>query len=707
MNKKRISVISILILLAFFMILVGPVDYFSHGFFYDEIDCGQISEEGWKDTYDLGTEAYEMQFAPQKNHFAGFEIYLVNQPDGNTGSISLIICEDEGRELDNIEVDLSKIRAATWYKVYTSAKLKAGETYILKFVVNDCATYPYLQAVDEDYLSPETITGDILVSYAYEKSTFSLQNKVIIFIFALSLSFFFGAFFSSSKSRKRYNVTSLFLLMVGILTWNYMYNSMDNMNNYFNSFQADSETLVTGAIYAEKDGVYFKDKNEYGFGLGRYYDLKGELNSYGNSFISDENWLHGYSRTECAIVVNSNIHSKEVAVVGNYLLFKNGESYRISNIEDNGSNIVIYLNAGKMLSYAKNGSLDEVQFFNSNWQPLAKSRIMAYKSQYGLNGKIFRHIARYLEDEEEIPTLNLLCCIMAAIVFTAIVVLIFAKYNIVMAGCFFAVFWLSPWVVNFARNLYWVEFTWFIPMLIGVFCAWKIEIIKYRIASYVAAFMSVFIKCLCGYEYISVIMMALISFLLVDLIKGIFEKDKKICKLLLRTIIIIGVMALLGFMAAICVHAPLKGDGSIIKGMKNIFEQDVLRRTAGGDLNNFSEAYWPSFNASVWETYSKYFHFSTEVIVGITGNLFPLLCVIPLCFFLFDFQRKKIYVEEVAMYIVFFLTSVSWFCLAKGHSYIHTLMNYVLWYFGFVQICIYIIINRCVYSIRGKVNEQQ
>ncbi len=154
-------------------------------------------------------------------------------------------------------------------------------------------------------------------------------------------------------------------------------------------------------------------------------------------------------------------------------------------------------------------------------------------------------------------------------------------------------------------------------------------------------------------------------------------------------------------MAAICVHAPLKGNGSIIEGIKIIFEQDVLKRTVGGDLNEFSEAIWTSLNASIWETYCKYFHFGTEVITGIAGNLFPLLCVAPLSIFAYEYKAKRLNVELVAMYIVFFLTSISWFCLAKGHSYIHTHMNYVLWYFGFVQTCLYIIVNKITEAFRS------
>ena len=120
-------------------------------------------------------------------------------------------------------------------------------------------------------------------------------------------------------------------------------------------------------------------------------------------------------------------------------------------------------------------------------------------------------------------------------------------------------------------------------------------------------------------------------------------------------------------------------------------------------MNAFDPVYWPSMNASVWEVYSTYFHFSTEIITGVTGNLFPLLCIIPILIFVYEFIKGKKDYQDIFMYSFFFFASISWLCLAKSHSYIHTHMNYVMWYFGFVQVCFYVIVSRIIDAmVSGK-----
>lgn len=694
-SKKNIGFILFTIALLIFMIYMGPIDGFTHGFYAEEIDVNQIVEQDWYETVNL-TNSYEMSFSPAKNHFAGFSIFLKNQPSNNSGYLRMEIMNDSGSSIEKLSVDLSDVHDSSWYKVYISAKLKEGSVYTLRFSGNESGVIPCLQSVNKDYLPDETIDGNILISYAYAESTFTFQNKIIISIFAISIWLFLISLLFGSSKKSILQVFVAMLFMTGILAWNYMYNSMNNQNSLFAGFQADSETLTTGVICAEQDGVWFENEQE-GYGLGRYCNLKGSLMYYGVDYISDDNWLNGFSRSEPKIVVNSNLYSRRIAVIGNSVLFKNGDCYKITDVSDDGSNIVIRFNSDKLLSSAKCGSIDDATFFDSNGTKLSKSGVEAYRSQYGLQGKVFRYFARYMDEEEIVNNLHLFCCIATAFVFSTIVILIYKKYNLIMAGCFFITFWLSPWIVNFAKNLYWVEFTWFIPMAVGLFCAWKINDKRCRIASYVMTFITILGKSLCGYEYISSIMMGMIAFLLAGLIK----KDKEKTSLLFSTIIIMGIVAFTGFMAAIFIHALLRGEGNIFDGIKNIINYDLLRRTSGANLNDFEEVYWPSMNASIWEVFCTYFHFSTEVIQGVAGNLFSLICTVPLCILGYGIKCKKLNYELMALYIVFFLTSISWFCLAKAHSYIHVHMNYVLWYFGFVQICFYIIVDKIVCAFRN------
>ena len=687
-RKNRVMFITISAILLFLITVLGPMDIFTHGYYSDEIDVSQIADNDFLGEISLNGQAYSMKFSPKRPHMAGIELYLKNQPAGNTGSIVIGIFNYSGKKVDEITVDLSKVTEASWYKVYTSVLLKKNQIYTLNISTENCATAPHLLLVNEDYLSGESIEGNVLLSFAYAQSTFTFQNKMLIVLFILSLWLFFTYKVLECNHRKVLKSFSMIVFITAILSWNYMYNSMDNQNSSFDGFQSDSEALVTDVIYAEKDGEYFRQENEKGFGLGRYVTV--------SDYLTDDNWLNGYSRTENAILLNTNDYSREIAVVGNQIQFKNGDIRQITSVSDESSHIYIGL-SGEKLSYAKNGSLDDAIFLDSNGKQFHKGLERAYRSQYGLQGKVFRHLARVMNKDDMIPNLQLICSLLTAFIFAIIMWLISKKYNNMLACCFLITFWLSPWIVNFARNLYWVEFTWFIPMAIGLFCSWKISDKKCRIVSYVMTFIAITGKCLCGYEYITAIMMGLIAFLLVDFIKSLAEKNSKQAILVFRTTICIGIMALCGFMTAICIHAPLRGAGNLIEGIKNIFEQDVLRRTSGANLNNFASVYWDSINASVWQTY---FHFSTEIITGITGNLFPLICITPLCIFGLDVKNRKLNIELLAMYCVFFFTAVSWFVLAKSHSFIHTHMNYVLWYFGFVQTCFCIIVNKIMESLK-------
>lgn len=699
MNKNRKLIWGSFLIYLIFIICIGPIDIFFHGFFGETVAYDQINSEDFKEYVNLEKTTFEQTFMPLKRHFAGSQINLVNLSDDNKGELLLEIFNNKGKLIEAIHADISKVRAGEWYKVYSKKKLKPNQIYTLRITAKECQSVPYLQIVDDDYLGKENISGNLLLGYAYALSTFSLPEKILIILFLGSMWLWFvSRIVEKKKLSDRYQHISLFILLLSVLTWNYMFNSMDNENASFNDFQTDSETLVTGVIKAEHEGV---DLSSYG--LGRYIDTLGELNNYHSEFQTDSTWDKGYSKEKPQILIAENDYTIKYAMVGNYIQFANNDVLRIKNVESSENKLIVTLDINHSLSESKYGSLSQIRFTKSHLEDgLEQPGILEpYLSQYGLQGKIFRHLSRYVTFENSIVYFHFLCCILTAATFTVIVFLLRTKYNMLLACCFYVTFWLSPWIVNYAKNLYWVEFTWFIPMLVGLYCFHRIDSVRSRYLCYILIWVSITVKCLCGYEYLSTIMLAMIAFPLADLFNSMIKKDKKSSILMFKTIFIIGMVAVIGFVTAICIHAGLRGD-NLSEGIRNIFEQDVLRRTSGGDLNNFSEVYWSSFNASVWEVLKKYFHFSTNIIVGVSGALFPILCIVPLIIFGNNIYRKTVNWTDICMYSIFLLTSISWFILAKSHSFIHTGLNFVMWYFGFIQICFYVIIKWIIMQIRNK-----
>ena len=166
-----------------------------------------------------------------------------------------------------------------------------------------------------------------------------------------------------------------------------------------------------------------------------------------------------------------------------------------------------------------------------------------------------------------------------------------------------------------------------------------------------------------------------------------------------------GAVAMLGFVAALLMHAQIRGSGDLLQGLAIIYEKDVMRRVAvNTDASSFDPVTTSSLKVAVSKVLERYFKFSTHIMVGLQGNLFPLLTVFPVFIFVYQLIKKKLNVNDMLMYVFFFITCISWFVLAKPHSYIHTHMNYVLWYFGHVQVCLYIIckqIKQSLFAVRG------
>lgn len=573
---------------------------FTQGYYLDKANYENYEYSADKDTasgssirYVPMSERVSLEITPPSKMMRGFAFAFDKDGFSGSGSMHLELVDSSGSlvymEDFSIE-DAIKNDKSDWHRVYLPYALEEGERYTLSMSTFGTDA-PVALLVDSKAAANEVSTsGDIVLAYAYEGATFTGSQKVLLTALMLAAWLSIVAIvLCGNAKRKHLLFASLFIALAVVLTWNYMFCSFDTANGAFANFQADSESLVTGAMTIVSQG---RGPELQGFGLGR--------------------------------------------------------------LPDDG--------------------------------------VFVYRSQFGLQGMVFSAISQFVG----VYGLYLITAGLAAVVFCAIVFLIRRKYNLTLAVIFYLTFLLSPWIVNFARNLYWVEFTWFVPLLTGlVFSLWGFRVYVRNICC-VAMFLAILIKCLCGYEYISTIMLAAVAPVIADLAFSIFQKDRKRAVSCLKGLLLLGVACLLGFIMAITMHAGLRGGGNYLLGLQQIFEQDVLRRTSGGDIN-----YYPddggvgvmSITASHWETVTKYFAFSTQVVTGIPGNLFPVLVLLSLASVIYGIYKQQCDPMEVSLYAVFFLAALSWFMLAKGHSYVHTHMNYVLWYFGYIQMCFYVLVK--------------
>ena len=197
-------------------------------------------------------------------------------------------------------------------------------------------------------------------------------------------------------------------------------------------------------------------------------------------------------------------------------------------------------------------------------------------------------------------------------------------------------------------------------------------------------FLSILFKCLAGYEYISTIFIFALSIPFAEIIK-----NKNQWKMIIKHLCIISIVMICGFLTAILIHATLRGN-NLFEGVHNIFVQDVLRRTYGSS-QSFDPFVLESLKASPIAVLNKYIYgFSTDILLGLPSNLFPILLIISSIYSVYKFIKEKYFYSF--LYFVMLLAPLSWFILAKGHSYIHTHMNFVLWYFGFIGVMIYMLI---------------
>lgn len=311
-----------------------------------------------------------------------------------------------------------------------------------------------------------------------------------------------------------------------------------------------------------------------------------------------------------------------------------------------------------------------------------------YKSQVGLQGTAVRYLFKYF-DFMSVGKLYILYTVLLSGVLVLISHQLTIKYNIYFGASFLAVSLIYPTISRFARNLYWAEFLWYIPLLLGLMC---LNYPGRRFIIYPLIFISIFVKCLCGYEFLSSILISEVMFIICDFI--ICKQNRK---QLFKTFAAVSAISLSAFVAALLIHSYMYGgaDG-IFTGLSGIFREIVQKRTYGS-ADNFEQILSESLNSGVFTVLAKYFTFE------ILGKVISIVTVVTAGLVLYKVINKQDeYIMQAVLFVLSLLSPLSWLILAKSHSYVHISLNISLFALGYMQVCGYILVKRIADILNKK-----
>lgn len=459
------------------------------------------------------------------------------------------------------------------------------------------------------------------------------------------------------------------------LALSYCFNLNYNNTGYW-AFQQDSARLAQNALYHGWSGQPF---TRYGLLL-----RSNQLAEYPapEGFLAEDNQL----------LLAQNAWTQEYLQPGLSFYFLDNLDARVTSLEpvDGGKGVLVTFdrNLSEFLSIPT--SSVSVLIPHSGNTIVGPLSFKPYKSQLGLQGHVLQIVGRLFSP---LPffLLNKLanwgCAALLAAVLTGIVFLLHRLYhNRILSILFYATFMLSPYLINFARNIYWVPFTWFLPMLVGLaYCCWP----QKRRLFFVLAFLSVLVKCLCGFEYITT---ALVGMMLFPFCEAVMHRpwDRRQW----TDLVALGAAGCAGFLCALLVLGILLAEGSLLSGLAGVWQLAADRtlwpaETAGGPSRGGNLS-----SVRVLLDYLRLFcRSSKEIILGVPSNGFRALPAFCLLIFAAEALQKRIDWRKWVLYLTSFAASASWFMLAKTHSYFHIGINDVLWYFGYIQMTFYIILS--------------
>lgn len=333
---------------------------------------------------------------------------------------------------------------------------------------------------------------------------------------------------------------------------------------------------------------------------------------------------------------------------------------------------------------------------NHGFWGLSESR----KVQIGTQGHFFSGLGGSFD--LNIRQLEGVSAALSALWIAGFIVLVALRGSVTLAMMIAVVSFFSPWLVAAARNLYWIPWSWYALAVIAG-CA---VIVRNRVARkllFAGLFAAFAFRFSAGYEYVTsmILFAAVMPFVLHTGDPFASTSRKKLVRQL-RLSTWVFATGLASFLTVLLVHGFFRGEGRLWSGLQSIYVQDVLRRTYG-DPANFDPVYEASLTASPLDVLQRYFFqwgtplinipVNSEVNLGLGAyGLALLIAMVSLGLVPNLLEGRVPSLSSSLLFLAALAVPISWFVLAKGHSFIHVSINFVLWYPITVPVLLYVII---------------
>lgn len=363
-----------------------------------------------------------------------------------------------------------------------------------------------------------------------------------------------------------------------------------------------------------------------------------------------------------------------------------------------------------------------------------------YSSQYGLQGKVYT--AGYIIATKVthmrpliyVALAQLLTALASAACLALIALWARARFGRIPAITLVLLVSISPMIVGFARNLYWALPLLLLPIVYVLYGFPSAKNNKGKLLFWALLAVLLYIRFLCGYEYITTI-----TFMVAALVAYHLYMQKSTVGTYIRQMTIVGIVAVMSFAAALGTHiVSLNGYTGSTKQSITIIKQRAIERTTNskdylsypykglkftlGDFYSTADSYFMLDNQSddqseVISTLVSYVNYallpvvtspvtlnqpfgsyieSLTMFVGILGGLF--------------YTRhkwcKEIAIRDLnAMYLAALIGLagyISWLVLAHSHSLVHPHINGILMYLPFALFG-YLIVGVFIQSMTRKV----